>query len=214
MQMPSKEFSSEENISFWRNMFLIVIFFTITPITLAISLFSIFSFKGSVVAKDSVLQNNLASSIYSGVQVYAALPPRLPSVSDAIGAMDARPEIVRQYLEYYNSPLTPYSDFIIQTSDKYKLDYRLITAIAQQESNLCKVIPPNSYNCWGWGIHSQGSLGFDSYQEGIEAVSKGLRTQYLDKGLGNVSEIMSKYNSTSPGGAWAKGVSQFMAEME
>ena len=195
-------------------MFLIVIFFTITPITLAISLFSIFSFKGSVVAKDSVLQNNLASSIYSGVQVYAALPPRLPSVSDAIGAMDARPEIVRQYLEYYNSPLTPYSDFIIQTSDKYKLDYRLITAIAQQESNLCKVIPPNSYNCWGWGIHSQGSLGFDSYQEGIEAVSKGLRTQYLDKGLGNVSEIMSKYNSTSPGGAWAKGVSQFMAEME
>lgn len=195
-------------------MFLVAIFFTITPITLGISLFSLFSFKGSVLAKDSVVQNNLAASVYSGVQVYAALPPQLPSVSDEVGAMDARPEIVKQYLEYYNSPLTPYSEFIIQTSDKYKLDYRLITAIAQQESNLCKVIPPNSYNCWGWGIHSQGSLGFNSYQDGIEAVSKGLRTQYLDKGLGNVSEIMSKYNSTSPGGAWAKGVSQFMAEME
>ena len=195
-------------------MFLVAIFFLITPITLGISLFSLFSFKGSVLAKDNVSQKNLASSNYSGVQVYASLPPQLPSVSDEVGAKDARPEIVRQYLEYYNSPLTPYSDFIIQTSDKYKLDYRLIPAIAQQESNLCKVIPPGSYNCWGWGIHSQGSLGFDSFEEGIDTVSRGLRTQYLDKGLGTVTEIMSKYNATSPDGAWAKGVSQFMDEME
>lgn len=195
-------------------MFLVAVFFIITPITLAISLFSLVSFKGSVMAKDSVVQKNLASSQYSGVQVYASLPPQLPSVSDEIGATDARPEIVRQYLKYYNSPLTPYSDFIIQTSDKYKLDYRLLTAIAQQESNLCKVIPPGSYNCWGWGINSASNLGFDSFQDGIETVSKGLRTQYLDKGLGSVDEIMSKYNPISPGGAWARAVSQFMAEME
>lgn len=214
MPMPSNEFSREENINFWKNMFLVVVFFLFTPITLAISLFSLFSFKVSVLAKDNVSQKNLALSPYSGVQVYASLPPQLPSVSDEIGAKDARPEIVKQYLEYYNSPLTPYSDFIIQTSDKYKLDYRLIPAIAQQESNLCKVIPPGSYNCWGWGIHSQGSLGFDSFEEGIDTVSKGLRTQYLDKGLGTVTEIMSKYNATSPDGAWAKGVSQFMDEME
>jgi hypothetical protein len=212
--MHSYEFSREENLSFWKNMSLVAIFFIITPITLAISLFSLFSFKGSVLAKEDVSQKNLTSSPYSGVQVYASLPSRLPSVSNEIGAKDARPEIVKQYLEYYNSPLTPYSDFIIETSDKYKLDYRLIPAIAQQESNLCKVIPPGSYNCWGWGIHSQGSLGFDSFEEGIDTVSRGLRTQYLDKGLGTVTEIMSKYNATSPDGAWAKGVSQFMDEME
>lgn len=208
------EFSREENVGFWKNMFLVVVFFTITPITLVITLFSLFSFKGSVLAKDSVEQKNLAISPYSGVQVYASLPPQLPTVSDSIEVMDARPEIVRQYLEYYNSPLTPYSNFLIQTSDKYKLDYRLLPAIAQQESNLCKLIPPNSHNCWGWGIHSQGSLGFDSYEEAIEAVSKGLRTQYLDKGLETVGEIMSKYNANSPEGAWAKGVSQFMDQME
>ncbi len=212
--MHSYEFSREEDFSFWKNISLVAIFFIITPITLAISLFSLFSFKGSVLAKEDVSQKNLASSPYSGVQVYASLPSRLPSVSNEIGAKDARPEIVRQYLEYYNSPLTPYSDFIIETSDKYKLDYRLIPAIAQQESNLCKIIPPGSYNCWGWGIHSQGSLGFDSFEEGIDTVSRGLRTQYLDKGLGTVTEIMSKYNATSPDGAWAKGVSQFMDEME
>jgi hypothetical protein len=212
--MVPAEFSREENIGFWKNMFLVVVFFSITPITLAITLFSLFSFKGSVLAKDTVEQKSLAISPYSGVQVYASLPAQLPAVSDNIEARDARSEIVRQYLEYYNSPLTPYSDFLVQISDKYKLDYRLLPAIAQQESNLCKIIPPESYNCWGWGIHSQGSLGFNSFEEGIEAVSKGLRTQYLDKGLRTVPEIMSKYNSNSPEGAWAKGVSQFMDQME
>lgn len=195
-------------------MFLVVVFFTITPITLAVSLFALSSFRGSAISKDTVNQKNLAVSQYSGVQVYASLPPQLPTVSDQIGAVDARPELIREYLEYYNSPLLPFSDLIVQTADKYQLDYRLITAIAQQESNLCKVIPPGSYNCWGWGINSQSNLGFDSFQDGIEAVSKGLRTQYLDKGLGTVTEIMSKYNPISPEGAWARGVAEFMSEME
>lgn len=195
-------------------MLLLVVFFTITPITLGVSLFSLLSLKNSALVKESIEKENLAISPYSGIQVYASLPPQLPSVSDKIGAKDARPEIVKKYLEYYDSPLVPFSEFMVQTSDKYGLDYRLIPAIAQQESNLCKVIPPGSYNCWGWGIHSQGTLGFDSFEEGIETVSKGLRTQYLDKGLGTVSEIMSKYNPISPDGAWAKGVSQFMGEME
>jgi hypothetical protein len=207
-------FSMEENISFWKNMFLVAVFFVITPITLAISLFSLFSFKSSVLAKDSVSQKNLAISQYSGVQVYASLPPQLPSVSDEIGATDARPEIIRQYLAYYDSPLMPYSDDIVKAADENQLDYRLTTAIAQQESNLCKVIPPDSYNCWGWGINTASNLGFNSFQDGIEAVSRGLRTEYLNKGYGTVSEIMSKYNPISPEGAWAKGVSEFMDQME
>lgn len=195
-------------------MFLAVVFFTITPITLVVSLFALSSFRGSVIAKNTTDQKNLAISQYSGVQVYASLPPQLPTISDQIGAQDARPELIRQYLSYYNSPLTPYADDIVKASDEYRLDYRLITAIAQQESNLCKVIPPGSYNCWGWGINSQSNLGFDSFQDGIETVSKGLRTQYLDKGFGSVTEIMSKYNPISPGGAWASGVSEFMDQIE
>jgi hypothetical protein len=211
--MPSREFTKEENIGFWKNMVLVAVFFTITPITLAISLFSLFSFKVSAASETASIQNNLAAS-YSGVQVYASLPPALPSVSDQIGMADARPELIRQYLAYYNSPLVPYADSIVKAADVNQLDYRLITAIAQQESNLCKVIPPGSYNCWGWGINSQSNLGFDSFQDGIDTVSRGLKTQYLDKGFGTVSEIMSKYNPISPGGAWAKGVSSFMDQIE
>ena len=210
MQLPYSEFSREENISFWKNMFLVVIFFVITPITLGVSLFSLFSIKQNVLAKDSTTKKNLATSEYSGVQVYASLPPQLPSVSDQIGAEDARPEIIRQYLEYFNSPLTPYADEIVKVSDQNKLDYRLITAIAQQESNLCKVIPPGSYNCWGWGINSASNLAFKSFQDGIEKVSKGLKTQYIDKGYLTVTDIMSKYNPVSPGGAEGKSVAGIM----
>jgi hypothetical protein len=171
------------------------------------------SLKSNAQSQESTLESNLISSPKSGVQVYASLPVKLPSVSGEIGAVDARPEIIRQYLEYYNSPLAPYSPFIVATADKYSLDFRLITAIAQQESNVCKIIPPGSYNCWGWGIHSKGSLGFSSFEEGIETVSKGLREEYLNKGYATVEDIMSKYTPLS-NGSWANGVNTFLSQMQ
>lgn len=207
------EFSKEENISFWKNMVLVVVFFSIAPITLGVSLFSLLSLKTTSLIGLAVGKNNYSSS-YSGVQVYASLPPQLPSVSDQIGADDARPEIIREYLSYYNSPLTPYADLIVKTADDYHLDYRLITAIAQQESNLCKIIPPRSYNCWGWGITGSSNLSFNSYQEGILKVSKGLKTQYIDKGYTTVDQIMTRYNPISPGGAEAKSIAVIMGQME
>lgn len=212
--MRGADFTVAENISFWKNLTLVAVFFAVTPITIGVSLFSLFSFRQTAITAKTITAQNLPSVQYSGVQVYASLPPPLPSVSDQVGATDARSEIVKQYLEAYNSPLVPYSDFIVQTSDKYQLDFRLIPAIAQQESNLCKVIPPGSYNCWGWGINSASNLSFDSYQDGIDTVAKGLKKEYLNKGLNTVPQIMSKYNPNSPGGAWAQGVQEFMDQME
>ena len=211
--MESEDFSREENISFWKNLILIVIFFVVTPLALGVSLFSLFSLKSNNIAQETLAKTNLIISPQSGVKVFASLPANLPSVSGSVESADARPEIIKQYLASYSSPLTPYADFIVQEADKYSLDYRLITAIAQQESNLCKIIPPNSYNCWGWGITSVGSLGFDSYSDGIDTVSQGLRENYLNKGYTTIEEIMSKYTPQS-NGSWASGVNEFMTEME
>lgn len=210
--METNLFTREENISFWKNLVLVIFFFTLAPLTLGVSLFSLFSLKGSVAAA-AISPVNLISSPQSGVQVYASLPVKSASMSSEIGVSDARPEIVRQYLASYDSPLAPLSDFIVQTADKYSIDFRLTTAIAQQESNLCKIIPPGSYNCWGWGITSVGTLGFNSYQQGIDEVSKGLREDYLNKGYTTIEEIMSKYTPQS-NGSWAAGVSQFMEAMQ
>lgn len=207
------EFSREENIGFWKNLILVTAFFVVTPLTLGISLYSLFSLKSTAVVKQGLGSVNLITTPQSGIRVYASLPTKFPSVTEQITSSDARPEILKQYMESYGSPLAPYAGLIVQTADKYSIDFRLITAISQQESNICKIIPPGSYNCWGWGIHSKGSLGFTSFQEGIEEVSKGLREEYLDKDFTTIEEIMSKYTPLS-NGSWAAGVNKFMSEMQ
>ncbi len=211
--MQSNLFTREENLSFWKNFLLILMFFAITPITLGVSLFSLYSLHLNGIAQKTYEAENLIISPQSGVRVYASLPVKQPTIEDSVQSGDARPELVRQYLQRYNSPLIPYAELIVQTADKYSLDFRLITAIAQQESNLCKIIPPGSYNCWGWGITAVSTLGFRSFEEGIETVSEGLRRLYLDKGYRTIPDIMSKYTPAS-NGSWAYGVTQFMGEMQ
>ncbi len=121
--------------------------------------------------------------------------------------------MVKQYLEYYGSNLKPYAKTIVDVSNYYGIDFRLLPSIAQQESNLCKKIPPDSYNCWGWGIHSEGSLGFGSYEEAIWTVARGLKEEYIDQGYITPEEIMAKYTPLSKG-SWAEGVTEFMSELE
>ncbi|MFH1561429.1 MAG: hypothetical protein ABID04_02520 [Patescibacteria group bacterium] len=134
-------------------------------------------------------------------------------LKDSVVVDDARPLIIRDYLEQYDSPLLPYWNLIFDASQKYGLDYRLIVAIAQQESNLCKKAPANCFNCWGVGIHSRGTMCFDSYPEGIEWVADYLKEEYYLKGMTDPEEIMKKYCPLSDGSC-AFGVKQFMSELE
>jgi hypothetical protein len=217
----SSGISSGDFDGFTKNMILSVLFFVATPIVIISSLISLMSLsrmdKDTIASlrkseKPQVLALNDTNEVKT-TNVLAALPSFSNNTTISIGSSDTRAELIRTYLEYYKSPLVPLANFIVQISDKYGIDYRLIPAIAQQESNLCKVIPEGSYNCWGWGIHSKGSLGFTSYEEAIDTVSKGLKEEYIDKGFTNPEEIMSKYTPMSQG-SWAFGVSHFMEEME
>ena len=183
------------------------VFFIFTPVVLGTSLFSL-----SVLAEneDAQAKNN---STYQGAKIFASLPSQKKSISPVLGISDARPEILTRYLQRYDSPLVPFVNQMIDIADKHGLDFRLTTAIAQQESNLCKKIPQDSYNCWGWGIHSRGTLGFATYMDALETVSVGIRAEYLDKGLFTPEQIMTKYTPLS-NGSWAEGVTKFMEEME
>lgn len=197
------------SVQFWKNITLVAAFFVLTPLTLGLSIFSLSSLhETSAEAKKDLFYAK------TGVQVYASLPSSFPTISATVESGDARPQIIKNYMDSYGAPLAKYALNLVQMADKYGLDYRLLAAIAQQESNLCKVIPPGSHNCWGWGIHSESNLGFETYEEAIETVSAGLKENYIDKGYETIEEIMSKYTPHSPNGAWAKGVSSFMAEME
>lgn len=200
-----------EEVSFvggeWRRLVTFSIaFFVLTPITLVGSLLALNSMQSTAVSADE--------SVVFSAPILAALPPQeVASVTLSPQGADARAEIIYQYLKRYDSPLTPHASFIVEISDEYRLDFRLLPAIAQQESNLCKKIPEDSFNCWGWGIHKRGTLGFQSFEEGIEVVARGLRQNYLDKGLQTPEEIMSKYTPSSPG-TWSAGVTAFMSDME
>lgn len=126
---------------------------------------------------------------------------------------DARVANLKRFFRKYNSPLYDDAEFIVTTADKYEFDYRLLPAIAMQESGLCRVIPNNSYNCWGWGIYGTTVTRFDSYQDAIMTVSKGIKTYYIDKGLTTTEQIMAKYTPSS-NGSWANGVNTFIRALE
>lgn len=126
---------------------------------------------------------------------------------------DNRVAILKSFFRQHNSPLYEHSEFIVQMADKYNIDFRLVPAISMQESNACKVIPDNSYNCWGWGIYGNLVTRFGSYPEAIETVTKGLKQNYIDKGYVEVEDIMKKYNPSS-NGSWAYGVNTFVKVLE
>lgn len=129
---------------------------------------------------------------------------------------DARSALLKKFFTKYNSPLAPLSDFIVLESDRYGVDYRLIPAISMQESTGCKFIPENSFNCWGYGIYGDNVLRFESYEQGIERVIRGLKKDYYDKGLTTPQAIMHKYTppSIALGGPWASGVEYFFDQIE
>ena len=120
---------------------------------------------------------------------------------------------VKRFLTTYGSPLVDYSDYIVEVSNTYGIDFRLIPAIAMQESNLCKKAPSDSYNCWGYGIYGGKVRHFSNFKEGIETVAFSLSQDYVKKGYTTVDQIMSKYtpNNTND---WSTAVSHFMAQME
>lgn len=206
--------SSDISLSLFKKFLYVSVFFTVAPIALAVSLYSLITFSKPTASEGKVLAANSIESLDSGFQVFASLPSAYPSISGEVIGEDARIELIRQFLDKHESPMTSHAKNIVRASDENGLDYRLTTAIAMKESGLGKLMPnDNCNNAWGWGIHSEGTLCFDSWEEGIYTVSKGLKDNYLDLGYITPEEIMSKWVPHSPGGLWAVGVIQYMEQI-
>ena len=189
-----------------KKIFLIFSFFATTQLLLIVSIFYLLFIsydqnKGYLFAKDSY------------PVAFAALPLPRNTIKDEIKQVDARSELVRQFFEKYNSPLEPYASYVVETADEYDLDFRLIPAIAMQESNLCKFSPPDSHNCWGFGIYGTKVTTFENFNEAILAVTKTLALKYKADGLIEPQEIMQRYTPGS-NGSWANGVEFFMDKLQ
>lgn len=163
--------------------------------------------------KESVAMANLQSDGGGAVLGESGDGGERLVVVGEVGGGDARLEVIKRYLEKYRSPLWPYAKLILELSDKYRFEYYWMVAIAQQESNLCKKIPTESYNCWGYGINSAGTLRFGSYEAAITSFAEYLDREYFEKGYDTPELIMKKYCPQS-NGSWAYGVEKFIRELE
>jgi len=196
-----------------RKLFLTFSFFAVAPLIFLFTVVFTLYVSHKHTAR-TVLINRVAAPVdLEQTSIFASLPGNTTEITTEVGQMDARVELVRQFLERYNSPLEPYSQHIVDMADKYELDFRFIPAIAMQESNLCKRIPIGSHNCWGWGIYGDKITRFEDYTHAIETVTKSLATKYRNKGLTTPDEIMRMYTPSS-NGSWANGVNFFMEELQ
>lgn len=162
-------------------------------------------------------QSNDAHKLYN---LFSSQPPVLGAATFEKGVRDARPVVVEQFFAKYHSPLTAYAELIVRTADELQIPWTLLPAIAGQESTFCRdgSYPGDSYNCWGWAIHTQYTKKFSSFEEGIQKVATGLANYYDDLAIdrnGPIEEqvklIKTRYNATSL--SWDKGVLYFMSEL-
>ena len=126
--------------------------------------------------------------------------------------MDDRAQILEGFLLQYDSPLAPYAGDFIKYADEYDLDWRLVASIAGLESTFGKRIPYQSYNGWGWGVYGDNVINFDSWTDGIETISHGLRTRYLKDKPDSDPYFIGPTYASSP--TWAVRVTFFMNKME
>jgi hypothetical protein len=176
--------------------------------------FDLYHFKSQVVA-DTASQVAVTPTVATNAVSDVATGDVL-GVGTVAELEDARPHIVANFLERHNSPMQPYDhygQYLVDIADKYELDFRLMPAIAMQESNLCKKIPEGSYNCLGFGIHERGTLEFESYEANFDRAAREIKKNYVNQGRVTPEMIMKKYTPGS-NGSWAESVKQWMAEMK
>ena len=121
---------------------------------------------------------------------------------------DNRAMVLEKFLQKYDSPLASYAADFVESADRYNLDWRLVASIAGLESTFGKQIPYNSQNAWGWGVYGSNVIRFNSWPEGIETISKGLRERYLKEKQESDPYFIGPTYAASP--TWAQRVTFFM----
>jgi hypothetical protein len=124
------------------------------------------------------------------------------------------------------SPLTGSGQVFESDGKQYTIDPRLIVGISGAETSFatgkCHSTPVSTTrNAWNWfycygsnscGTDVCGNSPFDSWESGINTVSKYVQRNYVMKGLTDVRKIQTKY-CTSGCENWVPNVESVMKEM-
>lgn len=125
--------------------------------------------------------------------------------------VDRRAEILEAYLHSKNSPMADSAKTFIEEADKYNIDWKWVVSISGNESQFGHMIPPYSYNGWGFGVYGNNVRNFNSWDDGIHVVSEALREDYMDRnGAQNIYQIGNRYASDP---RWVNKVIHYMDEL-
>jgi len=125
--------------------------------------------------------------------------------------------IIDAYLEEKGSPLAGLGAEFVTSGRRHDVDPRLVVAIAGAETafgtrlGCCDStgnVVENPYNAWNWFYKGGCPSPFDSWGDGIDRVTAGLRRLYLDQGLTTIETIGPKYSPAEPG-TWIRNVTSF-----
>lgn len=144
---------------------------------------------------------------------FQALPDEANPSFISVENHDARVEALDQFFADYDSPLEGHARTIVDEADSHKIDYRLLPAIAMQESTLCKKVIKDSFNCWGFGIYGGKVTRFDNYDHAIKVITETLSKKYIQKGYESPEEIVLKY-TPSDTGRWPEVVNMIMTRLK
>jgi hypothetical protein len=157
---------------------------------------------------DLVLES--PESNYAVVGTSISLPSAL---SGQIIVSDARALLLDSFYKRYRSPMVGLGKDLVSAADKYGIPFSFVTAVGQCEGGSGKTMPANSFNTWGYGIYGGKVKQFESWQAGIEAVTKDLALNYFKRGLNTPEEIMARYAPSSTPGYWVSCVNQYLTEL-
>lgn len=132
--------------------------------------------------------------------------------SSSLKPKDNRAEVLKAFLQERNSPMASSAKTFVREADKNNIDWKLVASIAGNESQFGEMIPPYSYNGWGYGVYGTNVRVFSSWDEGIAIVSKAIKTDYIDTwGAKNIYEIGSFY-AADP--MWANKVITYQEQID
>jgi len=129
--------------------------------------------------------------------------------------VNAEPDIsvsdIQRYLIGKASPFASNAGTLRARGLEYNVDPRLIVAIAGAESTfgtVWRACPQAGFNAWSWFYRGDCATSrFDSFDDGIERVTRGIRKRYLDRELMTIPLIANTYCPGCPD--WVPLVTRF-----
>lgn len=148
--------------------------------------------------------------------LYSAKPLVLGESSTGIDYKDARADAIDRVMARYKCPMTGLGPTFVKYADENNIPYWVVASIAFQESSCGKNLPikngKETYNAYGWGVWGANIKAFDSWEHGIEVMSKYMNEMFYAQGVTDLCEIMKTYTPPSQG-SWCAGVGYFRDEI-